>query len=215
MTKVHEVAVRVVKPGSDTLFTRRRAAFVAKLKSQKGVLADCEFESFFALPALDERPVFVGMTTYDQLSTVNWIQMNPLVMLKFLPFFTTMSLKAYAFCEQTEGPELDLDTLGALDDRVVHIAVRRVSADQLEAHDSARKAFYELLMARDGVGPHYELKAVKGFSIQGMTVAITEFANDEAMGSAFEALSEHEVFAAYTATFETVASQFTHPTTNE
>ena len=51
-------------------------------------------------------------------------------------------------------------------------------------------------------------------SDQETQLGITEFENEEAMSSAFEALSEHEAFAAYTATFETVASQFTRPTTN-
>lgn len=134
MSKVHELAVRVVKPGKDELFMRRRAAFIQKLKSQKGVLADREFESFFALPGMDERPVFIDMTTYDTLSTVNWIQMNPMVMLKFMPFFMTMSLKAYVFMEQTDGPDFDLDTLGATPGSVVHIAVRKPNGTPDDEH---------------------------------------------------------------------------------
>ena len=85
MSKVHEIAVRMVKPDQGEAFVRRRAAFITKLKSQKGVGPDREFESFFALPTPDERDVFIGMTTYDSLSAVNWVQMNPMVMMKFLP----------------------------------------------------------------------------------------------------------------------------------
>lgn len=215
MSQVHELAVRIVKPGKDELFALRRAAFIQKLKTQKGVLADREFESFFALPGMDERPVFIGMTTYDKLATVNWIQMNPMVMLKFLPFFMTMSLKAYAFMEQTDGPKFDLAKLGAAPGSVVHIAVRKPNDIPQEEHLAAQKTFLDLLLARDGVGAHYEFKAVKGFDVAGATIGITEFADDEAMASAFEALSEHEAFLAYTKTFETVASQFARTTTND
>ena len=209
MSKVHEIAVRVVKPGQDEVFFRRREAFVTKLKSQKGVGADREFESFFALPSPDERPVFVGMTTYDALSTVNRVQMNPLVMMKFLPFFMTMKLKAYCFAEQESGPELDLATLAAAPGRILHVAVRKTAPDQQEAFVAAQTRFMELLLARDGVGPHHELKAIKGLgSVEGVTVGLTVFDGDEAMASAYEALGEHEAFAAYTDTFETLASQF-------
>jgi len=209
---VHEIAVRVVKPGRDEVFVRRRAAFIEKLKSQRGVGADRELESFFALPAPDERPVFIGMTTYESLAAVQKVQMNPLVMLKFLPFFMTMDLKAYGFYEQTSGPPLDLATLATAPGELLHVAVRRVAPGQQEAHEAARARFYELLMARDGVGPHIELKAVKGNGdIQGVVAGLTVYRSDEAMASAYEALSEHEAFLAYVSTFETLASQFARP----
>ena len=215
MSKVHEIAVRVVKPGQDEAFVRRRAAFVSKLKAQPAVTADREFESFFALPALDELPVFIGMSTYDSLAAVGRIQMNPMVMLKFLPFFMTMKLKAYFFCEQLEGPEFDLATLATEPGNIVHIAVRRVSAEGQAAFAGAQATFLDLLLSRDGVGPHHELKAVKGNgSIDGVTVGITVFRDDETMAAAYEALGEHEAFQAYVGTFETLASQFARSTTN-
>ncbi len=215
MSKVHEIAVRVIKPGRDEAFVRRRAAFITKLKSQKGVGADREFESFFALPSPDEQPVFIGMTTYDSLSAVNRVQMNPMVMLKFLPFFMTMRLKAYCFAEQVSGPELDLATLAAEPGRILHVAVRKTASEQQEAFEAAQKRFMELLLARDGVGHHHELKAVKGMgSVEGITVGLTVFESDEAMASAYEALGDHEAFAAYIATFETLASQFARSVSN-
>ena len=215
MSKVHEIAVRMVKPGHEDAFLRRRAAFITKLKSQKGVGTDREFESFFALPTPDERDVFIGMTTYDSLSAVNWVQMNPMVMMKFLPFFMTMQLKAYCFAEQVGGPELDLAGLAAAPGSILHVAVRRTPPDRREAFAEAQARFLELLLGRDGVGPHYELKAVKGMgSVDGITVGLTVFASDEAMASAYEALGEHEAFAAYVSTFETLASQFARSVDN-
>lgn len=215
MPNVHEIAVRIVKPGRDEVFVRRRAAFITKLESQKGVGADREFESFFALPAPDEQAVFIGMTTYDSLAAVNWVQMNPMVMMKFLPFFMTMQLKAYCFAEQIGGPELDLAALAKEPGRILHVAVRKTPAEQQEAFVEAQKRFMELLLARDGVGPHHELKAVKGMgSVEGVTVGLTVFEDDEAMAAAYEALGEHEAFAAYTQTFETLASQFARSVIN-
>lgn len=209
MSKVHEIAVRIVKSGHEDAFVRRRAAFIEKLKSQKGVGADREFESFFALPTPDDRDVFIGMTTYDSLAAVNWVQMNPLVMMKFLPFFMTMQLKAYCFAEQVSGPELDLARLAVAPGSILHVAVRRTRADQRDAFIDAQTRFLDLLLPRDGVGPHYELKAVKGMgSVEGITVGLTVFDSDEAMAAAYEALGEHERFAAYVSTFETLASQF-------
>lgn len=216
MSKVHEVAVRIVKAGRDEVFMRRRAAFIAKLKSQKGVLADREFESFFALPTSDELPVFIGMTTYDALATVNRVQMNPLVMLKFLPFFMTMQLKAYCFAEQIDGPELDLASLARSPGNILHVAVRRTAPGGHEAFAAAQARFLEKLLARDGVGPHHELRAVKGMgNVDGITVGLTTYENDEAMAAAYEALSEDEAFLAYTGTFETLASQFSRSVSND
>lgn len=215
MAQVHEIAVRVVKQGKDEVFARRRAAFITKLKGQRGVLADREFESFFALPQPDERPVFVGMSTYEELATVTRVQMNPLVMMKFLPFFMTMELKAYFFAEQIAGPPLELATLGAGPGQIVHLAVRRVAPAQAAVYEAEHAAFYELLLARPGVGPHYELAAVKGNGgIEGVRIGLTVFEDDEAMASAYEALSEHAQFIKYVETFETLASQFMRSTTN-
>ncbi len=216
MSKVHEIAVRIVKPGRDEVFRRRRAAFIAKLKAQKGVLADREFESFFALPQPDEQPVFIGMSTYDALATVNRVQMNPLVMLKFMPFFMTMQLKAYCFAEQTDGPELDLASLATSPESILHVAVRRTPPGGHDAFVAAQARFLERLFAFDGVGPHHELRAVKGMgSVEGITVGLTTYDNDEAMAAAYEALSEDESFVAYTSTFETLASQFSRSVTND
>lgn len=215
MSKVHEIAVRVVKPGRDDVFIRRRAAFIQKLKTQKGVGADREFESFFALPSPDEQPVFIGMTTYDSLAAVNWVQMNPMVMMKFLPFFMTMSLKAYCFAEQVSGPELDLAALAATPGSILHVAVRKTAPEHQEAFADAQARFTDLLLARDGVGPHHELKAVKGMgSVEGITVGLTVFESDESMASAYEDLGEHESFAAYVGTFQTLASQFARSVNN-
>ncbi|MEO1663658.1 MAG: hypothetical protein AAFU54_03395 [Chloroflexota bacterium] len=57
-----EIAVRKVKEGRLEDFKTARSNFIALLKKQDGILADREFESFFALPQPDEQPVFIGMT---------------------------------------------------------------------------------------------------------------------------------------------------------
>lgn len=215
MTAVHEIAVRMVKPSAHDAFLRRRAAFIKKLKTQKGVGADREFESFFALPQPDERAVFIGMTTYEGLSAVNHAQLNPLVMARFLPFFMTMDLKAYVFAEQIEGPALDLAQLAASPQNVLHVTVRRTAAEAEGAFRDAHARFYETLMARDGVGPHYELRAVKGNGdIEGVSVGLTVYEDQEALASAYEALVEDALFLEYVQTFEAIASQFARSTTN-
>lgn len=208
MSKVHEVAVRIVKPGRDEVFSRRRGAFIEKLKTQKGVLADREFESVHALPVPDERPVFIGMTSYDSIAAVNRVQMNPMVALRFVPFFMTMELKAYLFAEQTSGPELDLQNLAAAPGSLLQLAVRSTAGHPVAAFEEAQGRFLELLLGLPGVGRHFELRSVKGKNVDGVTVGITEFESDEALASAYESLIDHEVTRAYFETFTPIASQF-------
>ncbi len=212
--KVHEIAVRVVKPGKEEPFVRRRSAFIQKLKAQKGVLVDREFESLVAVPTPDDRQVFIGMTTYENLATVNRVQMTPGVMFKFIPFFMQMSLKAYVFCEQTGGPELELDRLGA-DGKLVQIWVRRTAPGGFAKFQAAHEAFFTEFTTQEGIGPHYELKVVKGNHIDGLTVGITEYASEDAMAGAFDAFENHDATIAYFDTFEPVAVQFAKLASND
>jgi hypothetical protein len=215
MSKVHEIAIRIVKPGKEESFANRRSEFIRKLKTQKGVLADREFESFLALPTPDERPVYVGMTTYENLDAVSRVQYNPLVMFKFVPFFMTMNLKAYVFAKQTSGPDLNLATLAAQPGEVLQISVRKTHPDNKERFEKAQARFLELLLARDSAGQHYELSAVKGFGdVSGITVGLTSFASEEAFSETFDALAEHEVTQAYFDTFTPLASQFARTAKN-
>ncbi|MEZ5038719.1 MAG: hypothetical protein R2828_02470 [Saprospiraceae bacterium] len=52
---VTEIAIRVVKEGKSDEFKETRKNFITVLKEQKGVLADREFQSFYALPKPDEK----------------------------------------------------------------------------------------------------------------------------------------------------------------
>lgn len=148
---VTEIAVRMVKDGEMEAFQSARKAFITALKAQEGVLADREFESFYALPQPDERSVFIGMTDYKTGKTVSKVQGNMGVVGKFLKFKKTMDLKAYVFVQQSEGPAFDLKTLAAGKGEVLEVGVRRVKPGMEQAFQEHRKAFVELLSSYEGV----------------------------------------------------------------
>jgi len=209
---VHEIAVRLVRPGADERFRVRRAAFVELLTRQPGVGSDREFASFLSLPAPDPRDVFVGMTTYDSLDAVQRVQQDPQIAAKFGEFAATMELKAYAFVQPIEGPSFDLATLASEPGQVLEVGVRRV-VDR-EAFDRTRPPFIELLDEQPGVRGSWEFAVVAGNDIEGLTAGMTLYDDQASAQAAIDALMPHPVTTAYFASFEPVALQYVTSTTN-
>lgn len=205
---VTEIAVRQVKPGQLATFKKRRAAFIRTLKQQTGIVADREFESFYALPQPDTSEVFIGMTTYASLAAQAKIQRNLGVVFRFLPFMMTMSLKAYVYVQPIEGPAFDLNTLAAGPGQVLEVAVRHVAEAQRAAFDIRRRQFVNLLSSQDGALESYEFKVVKGNNIEGLTVGMTVYESQEAFQRVSGGLMEDPVTQAYFATFTPVAVQY-------
>lgn len=212
---VTEIAIRLVKDGMSDEFKDTRKNFITVLKEQKGVLADREFQSFYALPKLDEREVFIGMTDYETYKTVGKVQGKMGVVSKFLKFKKTMDLKAYVFVQQTEGPKFNLKTLASGNGEILEIGVRRVKPGMEKEFNVYRKQFVALLSSYNGVKESYELKVVGGKDIEGLTVGMTVYENKEAFMKLAEAIMKEEITQKYFSTFDVVASQFAFSTTNQ
>jgi hypothetical protein len=212
---VTEIAVRMVREGNAEAFKENRKAFIAVLKEQEGVLADREFQSFYALPTPDEREVFIGMTDYASYKTVGKVQGKMSVVRKFLKFKKTMDLKAYVFVQQTEGPEFDLKTLASGEGEILETGVRRVKPGMEKEFNEYRKKFVELLSAYEGVKESYEFKVVGGNDIEGLTVGMTVYESQEAFMKVAEPIMKEEITQKYFNTFEVVASQFSFSTSNQ
>lgn len=212
---VTEIAVRQVKAGQLETFRKRRANFITVLKKQSGIVADREFESFYALPQPDPTEVFIGMTTYNSLAAQAKIQRNPGVIFRFLPFMMSMSLKAYVYVQPVEGPTFNLKTLASQPGQVLEVAVRRVDATQKIEFDTTRKKFVDMLSSQPGALESYEFKVVKGNNIEGLTVGMTVYENQEAFQNISEAIMPDPITQAYFATFTPVAVQYAVSTTNQ
>ena len=212
---VTEIAVRQVKPGKLESFKKRRASFVGALKKQKGIVADREFASFYALPQPDETEVFIGMTTYESLDTQAKLQRNFGLLFKFLPFMMTMNMKAYVYVQPTEGPAFDLKKLAAKPGQVLEVAVRRVENGSGEAFHAKRKAFDDLLSRQDGALESYEFDVVKGNDADGLTVGMTVYESQEAFERISSTLMQEPITQDYFATFTPVAVQYAVSASND
>lgn len=212
---VTEIAIRLVKEGAADSFRETRKNFITTLKEQKGVLADREFQSFYALPAPDEQEVFIGMTDYETYKTVGRVQGKMGVVSKFLKFKKTMDLKAYVFVQQTEGPQFELETLASDSNEILEIGVRRVKPGMEKEFNEYRVKFVELLSSYDGVKESYEFKVVGGKDIEGLTVGMTVYESKEAFMTLAEPIMKEDITQKYFSTFDIVASQFAFSTSNQ
>jgi hypothetical protein len=212
---VTEIAIRLVKDGMNDEFKETRKNFITVLKEQKGVLADREFQSFYALPKPDEREVFIGMTDYETYKTVGKVQGKMGVVSKFLKFKKTMDLKAYVFVQQIEGRKFNLKTLASGNGEILEIGVRRVKPGMEKEFHEYRKQFVDLLSSYEGVKESYEFKVVGGKDIEGLSVGMTVYESKEAFMKLAEPIMKEEITQKYFSTFDVVASQFSFSTTNQ
>lgn len=212
---VTEIAIRVVKEGQNDAFMETRKNFITVLKEQDGVLADREFQSFYALPKPDERDVFIGMTDYETYKTVGKVQGKMSVVSKFLKFKKNMDLKAYVFVQQSEGPKFNLKTLASGNGEILEIGVRRVKPGMEKEFNEYRKKFVELLSSYEGVKESYEFQVVGGNDIEGLSVGMTVYESKDAFMKLSEPIMKEEITQKYFSTFEIVASQFAFSTTNQ
>lgn len=212
---VTEIAIRMVQEGKGNEFAESRKAFISVLKEQDGVLADREFQSFYALPQPDERDVYIGMTDYETYKTVGKVQGKMSVVSKFLKFKKTMDLKAYVFVQQTEGPKFNLAKLASGSGEILEVGVRRVKPGMEKEFNEYRKKFVALLSTYKGVKESYEFKVVGGKDVEGLTVGMTVYESQDAFMQLAGPIMEEEVTQKYFSTFEIVASQFAFSTTNQ
>lgn len=212
---VTEIAIRIVKDGKSDEFKDTRKNFITVLKEQDGVLADREFESFYALPKPDDSEVFIGMTDYKTYKTVGKVQSKMSVVSKFLKFKKNMDLKAYIFVQQSEGLDFNLKTLASQNGEILEIGVRKVKPGMEKEFNEYRKKFVELLSSYNGVKESYEFTVVGGKDFEGLTVGMTVYESKEAFMALAGPIMKEEITQKYFGTFDVVASQFAFTTTNQ
>lgn len=211
---VYEIAVREVKEGQFEDFKLRRADFITWLKAQDGVLADREFESFYAMPE-NNGQVFTGMTEYKSFKTPGKIQSKMGALKRFPKFAKTMNMKAYVFVQPIEGPVFNLRTLAKGKDEVLEIAIRRIKPGMETEFHQYRKDFVELLSAQNGVRESYEFKVVGGKDLEGLAVGMTVYKDQATMMGLMQTLMGQDVAQKYMSTFDMVTGQYVVHSTNQ
>lgn len=212
---VTEIAIRMVKEQKKEAFLEARKNFIARLKQQDGILADREFQSFYALPQPDDREVFIGMTAYNSYKTIGKVQGRIGVVNKFLKFKKTMDLKAYVFVQPIEGPAFNLKMLASKEGEILEIGIRRVKPGMETEFNQYRKDFVRLLSSYPGVKESYEFQVVGGKEVEGLTVGMTVYDDKDSFMKLAEPIMIQEITRKYFNTFEVVASQFAFSTTNQ
>lgn len=214
MAHVMEIAVRKVKAGQLNAFKVARSAFIKKLKGLDGVVADAEFESFYALPEPDDTPVFIGMTIWaspEAAGAASGVLMGSEEMNAFM---ATLDFKAYVMVQPADSNTLDLSAYAGQPGQVLELAVRAVNDGMEEKFVETRDKFVELLNAQEGALESFEFNVVSE-SEQNLTVGMTVYESQEAFQAIAGSIMQEEITGQYFSTFVPVAAQYSFRTTND
>ncbi|RMG55263.1 MAG: hypothetical protein D6722_28090 [Bacteroidetes bacterium] len=146
---VQEIAIRKVKAGQEEAFKVARRALIQKLKAQEGVEKDWEFQSFFTMPEPDDADVFVGMTRYDSVETVQRISGALMQSPEAGAFFSTFDMKAFVLVQPADGGDFRMEDY-VQPGHVLEVAVRVPKAGQEAQFDALRKGFFDQVAAQPG-----------------------------------------------------------------
>ena len=173
---VVEIAIRQVKTGQLITFEQARTNFINLLTIQEGVSNDREYASFFHFnPAQDtSRPVYIGMTQYEDLETFVDVGTNLGTSPEAGAFFSTFEpLLFTAMKPKVAGTVVDLSTLVS-SGQILEIAARDLSQypsfDQAD-YEAKLQAFLDVLGQQSGRVAEYQWVSVLDPNIVvGMTV---------------------------------------------
>lgn len=173
---VVEIAIRQVKTGQEAAFTSARTAFIAKLMQQPYVYNDREFASFFHFnPAQDTtRPVFIGMTQYEDLDAFQSVSNALGTSAEAGAFFSTFDALVFTAMKPVKaGTPVDLSQLTA-GGQILEVAVRDLSKyenfNQAD-YEAKRDAFLAVLAQQPGRVAEYQWQSVLDPNLViGMTV---------------------------------------------
>lgn len=146
---VLEIAIRKVKQGQDTQFLNARKAFIEKLKAKQGIQKDWEFKSFFTMPTPDSTDVFVGMTRYESIETMQGIANDLMSSPEAGAFFSTFDMKSFVAVQTADGEEFKLEDY-IKGGNVLEVAVRTVKEGNEGIFEEKRKAFFDLIAQQEG-----------------------------------------------------------------
>lgn len=173
---VVEIAIRQVKTGQIADFEQARTNFINLLTEQEGVSNDREYASFFHFnPAQDTtRPVYIGMTQYEDLATFQNVSNDIGTSAEAGAFFTTFDALVFtAMKPKVAGTAVDLSQV-AKSGQILEVAVRNLSLypdfDQAD-YEAKLSAFLAVLAQQTGRVAEYQWVSVLDPNVVvGMTV---------------------------------------------
>lgn len=173
---VVEIAIRQVKNGQLSTFEQARTNFINLLTKQEGVSNDREYASFFHFnPAQDtSRPVYIGMTQYEDLATFQKVSNDIGGSAEAGAFFSTFDALVFtAMKPKTAGTEVDLSQV-AKSGQILEVAVRNLSQYpnfNQAGYEAKLSAFLAVLAQQAGRVAEYQWVSVLDPNIVvGMTV---------------------------------------------
>lgn len=187
---VLELAINQV---TDTLnFEAKRAAFLAVLNNQEGVVADRKFDMFFDYqtfaPVPSSAPIAVGMTEYTSKNVYDGIAANLMGSAEAAEYFGTFSSVSFLTLNPLDNDvDPDLSSICNQPGQILEVAVRNISnyADMAD-YEAKRDAFLSLLSQQSGFVREYQWVSTDGTHAVGMTVYTDQ--------NAFFALSANTAF---------------------
>jgi len=202
---VVEIAIRQVKNGQLSTFEQARTNFIKLLTKQEGVSNDREYASFFHFnPAQDtSRPVYIGMTQYEDLATFQKVGNDIGSSAEAGAFFSTFDALVFtAMKPKTAGTEVDLSQV-AKSGQILEVAVRNLSQypnfNQAD-YEAKLSAFLAVLAQQAGRVAEYQWVSVLDTNIAvGMTVYESQQAFFNIAGN--PAFSNHPDVVAFFATY--------------
>ena len=188
---VLELAINQV---TDTVnFEAKRAAFLAVLNSQEGVVADSKFDMFFNYqtfaPVPSSAPIAVGMTEYASKNVYDGIAVDLMNSTEAAEYFGTFSSVSFLTLNPLDdNVDPNLSSICNEPGQILEVAVRDISnyADMAD-YEAKRDAFLALLKQQSGFVKEYQWVSTNGTHAVGMTVYTDQ--------NAFFALSANTTFS--------------------
>ena len=202
---VVEIAIRQVKTGQLATFEQARTNFINLLTRQEGVSNDREYASFFHFnPAQDTtRPVYIGMTQYEDLATFQKVGNDIGASAEAGAFFSTFDALVFtAMKPKVAGTAVDLSQV-AKSGQILEVAVRNLSLypnfNQAD-YEAKLGAFLAVLAQQTGRIAEYQWVSVLDPNIVvGMTVYESQQAFFNIAGN--PGFSSHPDVVAFFATY--------------
>lgn len=160
---IYELAIQEVKPGMDTQWAERRAAFLELLGQRDGNEADWTFQSFFTLPEPGPNPVYVGITRWSRMTDFAAASEALMPTSEAQAFFETVNMQAFVQMSPADGQPFVLEDHINAPGQVIEAAVRRAQPGQEGAYMPARDAFFDRVAEQPGYIFHREFITADGW----------------------------------------------------
>ena len=205
--EVIEIAVRSVKEGMMETFVANREKFIKVWMDNEGAASDREYESIFGMPNT-ENPKFIGMTSWSSQENFGAAGQNPEVQKVAPNFMGTFDMLAFVTAKPIEG-DFNLASIIQNDGEILELAIRRIkNLDEAEEFHKRRKAYVAKLDEVEGVLASYEFEPVFSGVGDGITIGMTEYANQEAVDRAGQSVNQGPEAKAFQEMMEVVTFNY-------